>query len=134
MIKWKIEFKFNFITKFIMKFPDDIWKEIFTYYHSVYKKPLHFVGIMNCSVFYQRRCINLYWSLNPIRSFISRTNHGIFDSFYIWIILDNMEQSNPKIKINRKVAKGCVLDDFRKIWQEYAQNSSQGCLMSRIQY
>ena len=126
----------------IMEFPDEIWKSFMGYFHSSYKKPLHYIGIMNCHTFYRRRAINLYWSqkLNEILQYSH--SPGIFDSFYIWVVLDNwifwefndVEIVKPKITFKRKVASGRVLEDFKKIWQEYASNSIDSNLLSKIKY
>tara|TARA_B100001094_G_C17942923_1_gene676529 strand:+ start:513 stop:743 length:231 start_codon:yes stop_codon:yes gene_type:complete len=34
-----------------MEFPNEIWKEIFTYYHSSIRKPLHVTAIQNDDTF-----------------------------------------------------------------------------------
>uniref|UniRef100_A0AB39J755 F-box domain-containing protein n=1 Tax=Florenciella sp. virus SA2 TaxID=3240092 RepID=A0AB39J755_9VIRU len=127
-----------------MEFPDELWESIMSYFHSIYKKPSHYVSIMNCPSFYRRRCINLYWSSNnsSLKQIVWNPTPGIFDSFYIWIVLDNwvfwefddINILQPKLTLNRKVASGKVLEDFKQIWQEYAQNGSRGNLISRIKY
>ena len=38
-----------------MEFPNELWNLIFSYFHSSYKKPLHYVSIMENHDFYYIR-------------------------------------------------------------------------------
>lgn len=119
--------------------PPELWENVMTYFHSCYKKPLHYEAIMNCEYFVRRRGINIDWGLSPIRNM---TKYGVFDSFYISIILNNwtywefddLDIHKPKITMVRKVAKGKVKKDFEEIWGLYASHSNEGNLLSRIHY
>jgi hypothetical protein len=119
--------------------PTELWDIVMTHFHSCYKKPLHYEAIMKCEYFTRRRSINLQWGLSPL---CNRTKYGVFDSFYIWIVLNNwvywefsdIDIRKPTLNMNRKVAKGRVKDEFEEIWTSYAIHSKEDNLLSRIHY
>lgn len=119
--------------------PEELWKKVMTYFHSSYKKPLHYEAVSKCEYFMRRRNINKYWGLSPISNL---TKYGTFDSFYIWIVLNNwtywemsdLDIYKPDFTMIRRVAKGQVKKDFEEIWQTYADHSGEGNLLSRIYY
>ncbi len=121
------------------EFPPELWGVVMSYFHSSYKKPLHYDALMNCDYFTRRRNINLYWGLSPL---CNLTKYGVFDSFYIWIVLNNwvywefddLNVHKPPITMVRKVAQGRVKTDFEEIWNMYAIHSNEDNLLSRIQY
>lgn len=106
----------------IMEFPEDIWKYIFAYFHSCYRKPYHYVAILEDNIFYMCRqgILNLqkYNLPNPVNS---SSRYKITNSFYIQIILaDNINStSRYKLKINRRTACKEILNDFKGIFEEY---------------
>ena len=121
------------------EFPPELWNDVMAYFHSCYKKPLHYQAIMDCEYFRRRRNINLYWGLSPL---CNRAKYGVFDSFYIWIVLNNwvyweyddIDMIKPSLSMVRKVAQGHVKKEFEEIWKMYATHSTEDNLLSRIQY
>jgi len=119
--------------------PTELWDIVMTHFHSCYKKPLHYEAIMKCESFTRRRNINLQWGLSPL---CNCTKYGVYDSFYIWIVLNNwiywefsdIDIRKPTLNMNRKVAKGRVKDEFEEIWTSYAIHSKEDNLLSRIHY
>ena len=117
--------------------PPELWNIIMTHFHCCYKKPLHYEAIMKCEDFTRRRSINIRWGLSPL---CNRSQYSVFDSFYIWIVLNNWiywEFDNikkPSLSMVRKVARGQTKDEFEEIWKKYAYHSSETDLLSRIQY
>jgi hypothetical protein len=117
----------------------ELWEIVMTYFHSAYKKPSHYEAIMNCKYFVRRRGINIDWGMSPIRNM---SKYGVFDSFYISIILNNWNYwehddlaiRRPSVTMVRKVAKGQVKKDFEKIWEMYAVNTNENNLLSKIHY
>jgi len=119
--------------------PAELWEIVMTHFHSCYKKPLHYQAIMKCEYFTRRRNINIHWGLSPL---CNRTKYGVFDSFYIWIVLNNwvywehgdIDIRKPSLSMVRNVAHGKVKKDFEDIWNTYALHSNESNLLSRIQY
>lgn len=119
--------------------PPELWMIVMTHFHSCYKKPLHYQAVMSCEYFTRRRNINRIWGLSPL---CNREKYGVFDSFYIWIVLNNWvywefgdaDIIRPSLSLVRKVARGNVKKDFERIWNSYATHSNEGNLLSRIQY
>ncbi len=119
--------------------PKELWNIVMNHFHSCYKKPLHYQAIMECESFTRRRNINRYWGLSPL---CDRSKYGVFDSFYIWIVLNNwiywhyddIDIMKPSLSMNRKVARGNVKKDFQDIWHAYAVHSNEDNLLSRIHY
>lgn len=123
----------------VYELPPDLWSIIMSYFHSCYNKPLHYEAIMGCEHFTRRRNINLRWGLSPL---CVQTKHGVFDSFYIWIVLNNwiywefndIDIKKPSLSMVRKVARGQIKEDFEEIWKIYACHGNETNLLSRIQY
>ena len=119
--------------------PPELWDIVMSYFHSSYKKSLHYEAIMNCKCFVRRRGINVDWGLSPVRNL---SKYSVFDSFYIWIVLNNwtywefydLDIHKPNMTMVRKVAKGAVKKDFEEIWETYANHSNENNLLSRIHY
>lgn len=118
--------------------PPELWEIVMTHFHSCYKKPLHYIAIMECKYFARRRGINIDWNLSPIAY---RNKYSVFDSFYIWIVLNNWVYwevgdmiLKPSLTMKRGTARGYIKREFEKIWQEYANNSNEDNLLSRIHY
>ncbi len=56
-----------------MFFPEELWDLIFSYFHSSYKKPLHYVSIMNNDDFYYIRKHNKNLvNILPYRNMLSK--------------------------------------------------------------
>ena len=118
--------------------PPELWNIVMTYFHSCYKKPHHYQAIMDCKYFARRRGINVDWNLSPIAN---RNKYSVFDSFYIWIVLNNWSYwefgdaiMKPSLTMIRKSAQGSVKTEFETIWNEYAIHSNEENLLSRIRY
>ena len=119
--------------------PPELWNIIMTHFHSCYKKPLHYEAIMSCEYFTRRRSINMRWGLSPL---CNRSKYSVFDSFYIWIVLNNwiywefddIDIKKPSLSMVRKVASGQTKTEFEEIWKKYACHSNENNLLSRIQY
>jgi hypothetical protein len=122
----------------IYELPPELWNIVMEHFHSCYKKPLHYQAIMGCKHFTRRRGINIDWNLSPIAN---RNKHSVFDSFYIWIVLNNWiywefgdTTLKPDLTMVRKSAQGNVKQEFEQIWNEYAVHSNEDNLLSRIHY
>ena len=119
--------------------PVELWEIVMTHFHSCYKKPLHYQALMKCEYFARRRNINRIWGLSPL---FNHAKHSVFDSFYIWIVLNNwiyweyddIDILKPSVSMVRRVARGNVKKDFEVIWNIYADHSREDNLLSRIQY
>lgn len=119
--------------------PPELWEIVMGHFHSSYKKPLHYQAMMSCEYFTRRRNINIHWGLSPL---CNHTKYGVFDSFYIWIVLNNwvywefddIPMTKPSLSLVRKVAQGHVKKEFEDIWFMYASHSSEYNLLSRIHY
>ena len=118
--------------------PPELWEIVMSHFHSCYKKPLHYTAIMECKHFARRRGINIDWNLSPLAN---RNKYSVFDSFYIWIVLNNWVYwefgdmtLKPSLTMKRGSAKGYIKKEFEKIWHEYAINSNEDNLLSRISY
>lgn len=92
-----------------MKFPIDIFREILSYFHSTYKKPIHYVAILSQDDFYYLRIVNKKYSI-------------ISASYYIKVFTNTrINTTIPNIHRFRHsgVAKNNILSDFQKIIEEY---------------
>jgi hypothetical protein len=104
-----------------MIFPDDTWNSIMSYFHSAYKKPLHYEAIMEVPEFYfcvlhrrQSHTYGLRWN-RPLQ----------VDSYYMRLIIQsNFNASRVKgtSQIKRGVASPKICDDFINIFEIYKQN------------
>ena len=121
------------------KLPEELWKQVMTFFHSSYKKPLHYEAIIDCKYFMQRRNITKCFGHSPLGNVYK---DSVYDSFYIWIVsanwiyrdLDDLDARKPTITMLRKVANGNVKTDFEEIWQTYADHSGENNLLSMIHY
>ena len=121
----------------MVEFPEDVWNIIVSYFHSSYKKPTHYDAITECKHFIRRRNINKAWQGS---FFVEKCS--VFESYYITIIADNwVYWSNPdldiiipQVNLNRCVANGIVLNDFKEIFLEYARRNYGTHILSRISY
>ena len=119
--------------------PQELWEMVMTHFHSSYKKPLHYEAIMNCKDFMRRRDITKCFGHSPMGNLCK---HGVYDSFYIWIVLNNwiywdfddLNIRKSTVTMVRKVAKGKVKKEFEEIWGTYANHSNENNLLSRIHY
>ena len=119
-----------------MSEPKQLWKQVMTYFHSSYKKPLHYEAIIGCKDFMRRRNITKCFGHSPLGNVYK---HGVYDSFYIWIVsanliyrdLDDLDICKPTLTM---VAKGNVKKDFEEIWQTYADHSGENNLLSMTYY
>jgi len=118
----------------------ELWGIVMSYFHSCYKEPLHYQAMMSCKYFKRRRNINIHWGLSPL---CNGTKCGVFDSFYIWIVVNNWVYwehgdispiTKPSLTLVRKAARGYVKKEFEDIWFMYASNSNEFNLLSRIYY
>lgn len=87
-----------------MEFPNEIWKQIFTYFHSSYKKPLHLEAYKSITI------LNIWNKLRNELSSIMNNNYTIFrfimettvwtsedfnlDNWYCWMkfLIDDSEK------------------------------------------
>lgn len=119
------------------EFPQDIWTNIMSYFHSVYKKPTHYDAMIKFKHFARRRKINKAW-----QGTFFVENCSVFVSYYITIVADNFVYSTnpdlyilvPPLRLNCRVAKDNVLDDFRKIFHKYSKNNHETHILSKIYY
>lgn len=121
-----------------MEFPQDLWKEIMSYFHSTYKKPLHYECLLENSDFYFTREKNKKMSfLLPYqKSLFDVEMKQVYDSFYIKIILTTgnttLKKNKSSICLKRQKASLKVVDDFRQIFEEYKNENLQ--FLSNVKY
>lgn len=120
-----------------MEFPEEIWDNILSYFHSSYKKPLHYQSFMQVDMF------------TRIRSLHKRTHteKNILlppDTFYIaivsscWIYWSIPDIQHllipPDINLRHNVVCESVKDDFIEIWDMYARVQPYDNVLSHIHY
>ena len=117
-----------------MFFPKDLWENIFTYFHSAYRLPNHYVAMMKLNSFKKR--VKLLKQLYKSGQILVATSnqHCIFNSFYISILLkqifyDNTSENyrllpntKPDITLNINTTKLKIKEDFLEIINEYLKN------------
>lgn len=94
-----------------MNFPDDVFKNIMSYFHSSYKKPSHYEAILNQDDFYYLRLINM----NQKYCMISTT-------YYIKVFTNSRINSSLKNILrfkNSGVASPKIIDEFKEIIDKY---------------
>lgn len=107
-----------------MIFPDDVWISIMSYFHSSYKKPLHYEAILEIPEFYF--CVAHH---RESHKYGLRWNRSLqIDSYYMRLIIQsNFNASRVKrkgqIKLKRGVASPKICDDFINIFEIYKEKS-----------
>lgn len=101
-----------------MQFPDDIWGQIMSYFHSSWRKTYHIDAI---SVLLSHRP-NTGWK---------RVKKNMYDSYYLYLQSDlYLWQRSPEIQflkikspfyIRRLVKRGRIERDFIEIWENYSK-------------
>ena len=105
-----------------MIFPNDTWNLIMSYFHSSYKKPLHYEAIMKVTEFYF--CVVHH---RESHKYSLRWNRSLqVDSYYMRLIVhSNINASRTKrtsqIKLKRGVASPKICDDFINIFDIYKE-------------
>ena len=115
-----------------MEFPNDIWIEIMGYFHSTYKKPLHYECLLENDYFYFSR------ETNKTLACISERLKGrfhlemgkLYNSFYMKLILFSTKVTN--ICLKRQTAAPNILGDFKVIFDEYKSSNVQ--LLNDVKY
>lgn len=119
----------------MVEFPRDIWNEVMSYFHSVYKRPLHMNCMMSCEDFRRIRYINRVWQGTRVISYCS-----VFESYYISIVRDSwVYMTNPdlglipgttqfKFRRNRSCSQ-VVTREFKHIYAEYSSQNSVDTLV-----
>lgn len=113
-----------------MEFSADIWDNIFSYFHSSYKKPTHLDAIMKLESFKKR--VKLQREICPLIAFDNKTT-SIFDSFYMSVLLkqvfyDTCNDSirhlllRPDIRLNINPTNTIIKHDFLNIVDNYRTN------------
>tara|TARA_Y100000389_G_C17466000_1_gene525600 strand:+ start:4980 stop:5360 length:381 start_codon:yes stop_codon:yes gene_type:complete len=126
-----------------MEFPEDIWGVIMGYFHSSYKKSLHYICILKNNLFYYTRERNKRLEFLPdsFKSAFIKQMDKIYNSFYMVVVLNTYNiifklQSTLKnatsVSLKRRIAKGKVLEDFNNIFEEYKNYKIQ--YLSQIKY
>lgn len=114
-----------------MEFPPDVWTQIFSYFHSSYKLPLHYTAIMKLESFKKR--VKILKQLRA-RLYFESSKHCIFDSYYISILLKQMFYNTVNEDVRRVLLKPDILlnisktnlkvkKDFMEIIDVYQKNS-----------
>ncbi len=125
-----------------MELPKDIWNNIFSYFHSHYKRPSHYHAIMENNDFYFLRNHNIIRNKLFNQGYIIRNSYyaNILSGFYIQMIcMGNVnttfsKKHNTTFK-NRGTARYSnenVLNDFIEIMNEYKKTQLQ--LYATINY
>lgn len=94
----------------VMEFPEDIWRLVFSYFHSSYKTPGHLNALLETPAFY---------FYTKIRQQLHFKKRAIDNSFYISAIISKQNTTNASIRFRRGVAVGKVLEDFESIFRQY---------------
>ena len=121
-----------------MDFPQDIWSEIMSYFHSSYKKPIHYVCMLENNLFYFSRAKNkkMVWLPKQFRSQLNLEMDKVYNSFYMTIVLNMVGnttfKSSNSIILKRRIAKNKILEDFNNIFEQYKNSDVQ--LLSNINY
>lgn len=110
-----------------MFFSKDLWDNIFTYFHSAYRLPHHYVAMMKLNSF-KKRVKQLSKNCFPIK-YSASNQHCIFDSFYITILLKQIFYDNrsvsflpscePDIRLHINTTTLKIKNDFLEIINEY---------------
>lgn len=109
-----------------------------SYFHSNYKKPLHYECLLENSDFYFTREKNKKMSALLLRekSLFDLEMEQVYDSFYIKIILTTgnttLKKNKSSICLKRQKASLKVVDDFREIFEEYKNENLQ--FLSNVKY
>ena len=128
--------------RIIMEFPDDIWRNVFSYFHSPYKCPPHYKAIMENNNFYFLRnhikIMNKQRDNCLIRNSYLRNSYyvNMQSGFYIQMICIANVNTNTTVTKNKnnytfknrgvaRLAKKAVLDDFIGIIDEYKKTQYQ---------
>jgi hypothetical protein len=119
----------------MIEFSGDIWNEIMSYFHSIYRRPIHLEYIMKHGEFRRSRHINKMWEGTKLIRYCS-----VFESYYIsiirnsWVYLTNPDlgiiPGTGQFKFRRRSSR-CpgVTRDFKQIYAEYSsRNSVEGLL------
>lgn len=122
----------DFESKF--KLNDDINKEILSYFHSSYKKPNHYVALLDQDDFYFLRKINKERSPSRMSYYCNGNFYDTKNISYYFKILINTEKNTTLQNIlrfkNRGVANIKIIDDFIKIFDYYEENNKKFYLNS----
>jgi len=111
-------------TRRMHNFPQEIWEIITSYFHSAYRKPLHYDAIMKVPEFYF--CVMHHRDSHKYGLLWNRSLQ--VDSYYMrLIVINNFNASNSKkgcqIRLKRGVACHKICDDFINIFEVYKKNS-----------
>lgn len=121
-----------------MEFPQDIWNEIMSYFHSSYRKPLHYECLLENIDFYFTREKNKKMNalLPHQKSLFDVEMKQVYDSFYMKIILiarnTTLKKNISTICLKRQKAPLKVVDDFKQIFEEYKNENLQ--FLSNVKY
>ena len=112
-----------------MNFPDDIWSEIFSYFHSIYKRPLHLEAYKSIIILKTWKNLkeNLHYKMDndyTLFRFIMETTVWTsydfnLENWYCWMkFLINDKKKEYNI-YNLKESNKRVYNDFIKILYIY---------------
>lgn len=114
-----------------MEFPRDLWGEIMSYFHSAYRKPLHYNCLLENTDFYFTREKNKKMSflLPSQKSLFDLQMKKVYDSFYMKIILTarntTLKKNKSSICLKRRKAPLNIVNDFKQIFEEYKNENLQ---------
>ena len=112
----------------MIEFSKDIWNIIISYFHSAYKKPLHYDAIIDIPSFYFKRAHHIGINTNKYRGFtpIDRRNdpdrlslHSYYIDVYIKNKFQNIKQSYNNPKMNLNCSSGKIREEFDEIIKIY---------------
>ena len=106
-----------------MIFPQDIWENIISYFHSSYKKPNHYEAIVDIPSFNFKRAHHVGINSNKYKGFtpIDRRNDPdrlSLHSYYIDVYIKNKFQKNKKILYTPKMNLNCSTGKIKKEFDE----------------
>ena len=105
------------------QFPDEIFKYILLYFHSIYKEPYHYRAMLEQDDFYFLTLRNKNAGISFYYNFRFYDSANI--SYYFKIVLNSRRNSTSKKIIRFKkvgVAAKNIQLDFIKIYKEYGEN------------
>ena len=121
-----------------MDFPDDIWREIFSYFHSSYKKPLHLEAYKSIII------LNIWNNLKDKLQSIMDNNYTLFrfimettvwtsedfnlENWYCWMKFLINDNKNDYNIYNLKESNKRVYIDFIKILDIYEREYNNDML------
>lgn len=122
-----------------MEFPKEIWMEIMGYFHSAYKKPLHYICLLENNTFYFVRERNKNSSHNStiLSTRFNMEMDKVYNSFYMTIVLylhsgNTTTKNSSTIALKRRTTHPDIVGEFNMIFNEYKNENLQ--ILNNVRY